>query len=609
MGKDKVEKYLFGADIDVREDGDKLKENLHDINKDKIFLQYANKSLPLNKKKSRAGLTPYTGVFNKQQKTHILRRLTFGSTLNDMAALSGLTAAQAVDAMVTKATVPPGPPLNFYESFYQDSSLVPYGQTWVGATRYVGSTRAWRIYSLKAWWLDNMLNQDMTIEEKMILFLHSNYPIEMYNGPGRPNFHYQYMELLRTHCLGNLKDFVKDLTFSGAMLWYLNGRVNTKTAPDENYGRELQELFTVGKEGNTYSEADVIAAAKVLTGWRTNEPTSANPSNNWETYFLASQHDTTTKTFSSYYNNATISPDNTNAAGYGANEVDDMIEMIFNHGASDIAKFFARRIYRFFVYYDIDSTVESTIISGLAQTLISNNWEIKPMLLQLFKSDHFFDTANMDCMIKSPADYFVSFFRNINFEVPTPQSANSAVFERYYFHHRLSQNYMKLNGMSIGDPPNVSGWPANYQVPFYNQIWVNSDTMPKRLSYTDYFLRSSGMYAAPAGYGNSTTYFKIDLIGFVEDIHSTLTPPSSVEDPNILISEIVDIFLGVGISQASKNYYKSILLGGQSGDYYWTFAWNDYKAQPNNNTYKSLVENRLRTLFIDMLHLPEHHLA
>lgn len=602
MGKDntelyekEVEKFAVNGDIKGLKNGQEF-----DINKDDTFLKYANQSLPLNKKKSRAGLTPYTGAFTKKHKTHILRRLTFGSKLGDMQALSGMTAAQAVDAMVTQAANAPAPPINFYEPFYQDSSLVPYGQTWVGATRYVGSTRAWRIYSLKSWWLDNMMNQNMTIEEKMVLFFHSNYPIEIYNGPGRPNFSYQHLEMLRTYCLGNLKDFIKALSIDGAMLWYLNGRVNTKTAPDENYARELQELFTVGKEGNTFTEPDVLEAAKVCTGWRTREPTAANPTLAWESYFNQGSHDTTTKTFSSYYGNTTISPDNSNPAGYGANELDDLVDMIFTYGAQDIAKLFVRRLYRFFVYYDIDSTVESTIIAPLAQTLINGNWEILPVLKQLFKSDHFFDVANMDCIIKSPIEYFMGIWRNMNFEIP----ANASHEERGLFFHRLNQNYLRLNGQNIGDPPNVSGWPATYQVPFYNQIWINSDTAPKRMVYTDYFLRSAGYYV------KSGVYYKIDFIALLEDIDATLTPPvTTVSDPNIVISELVDIFLGIGISQTSKDYYKSILLSGQSSDYYWTFAWNDYKANPTNTTYRTVVETRLRNLFMELLRLPEHHLA
>lgn len=610
---------ILDGDLVERLSADKLQKKSYDINSDKVFLKYANKSLPLSNKKSRAGLAPYTGAFSLKHKKHILRRLTFGSKLDDLRALDGLTADQAVDAMVTKAVTPPAPPVNHYENFYQDSSLVPYGQTWVDATRYVGSTRAWRIYSMKAWWTENMMTQDMTIEEKMLLFFHSNYPIEMYNATGRPNFQYRYLELLRTHCLGNLKDFVKGLTLDGAMLWYLNGRVNTKNAPDENYARELQELFSVGKEGNTFLESDVVAAAKVLTGWRTREKTAANPTTPWEVYFLAGQHDTTTKTFSSYYNNTTISPDNSNPAGFGANEIDDLINMIFTHGAQEIAKLFAKRIYRFFVYYDIDATTESVVINGLAQTLIANNWEIKPMLKQLFKSEHFFDVANMDCAIKSPLDYFIGLFRNLNFEVPSTAS----IEERYTFYHRLNQTYIKLNGMNIGDPPNVSGWPANYQVPFFDQIWINSDTMPKRLIYTDYFTRSAGIYI------KSGVYFKMDLIGFVEDLDyapansaagimyvvnypdPTLTSagPPSVGEPDWLVRAFASMFLGLELTPASLDYYKGILLSGQTSNYYWTSAWNNYKSNPSNNTYKNIIETRLRNLLKEMLHLPEHHLA
>src|SRR4051812_47350170 len=138
------------------------------------------------------------------------------------------------------------------------------------------------------------------------------------------------------------------------MLRYLNGYLNTNTAPDENYGRELQELFTVGKGADNasplFSEADVKAAARVLTGWTLNINTNS-------AVFIPSRHDTSNKPFSSYYNNTTVTGRTGTTAG--DLELDDMLAMIFSN--NDVALHICRKLYRWFVYYDIDAATETNV--------------------------------------------------------------------------------------------------------------------------------------------------------------------------------------------------------------------------------------------------------
>src|SRR6478672_11169439 len=142
------------------------------------------------------------------------------------------------------------------------------------------------------------------------------------------------------------------------MLRYLNGYLNTATAPDENYGRELQELFTIGKDPVTnlapYAEDDVKNAAKILTGHRIN-------GNTFSYFFDATRHDSTDKTFSTFYNN-TVIKGRTGAAG--AQETDDLLNMIF--AKNEVSKFIVRKLYRWFVYYVIDETTEANVIEPLA---------------------------------------------------------------------------------------------------------------------------------------------------------------------------------------------------------------------------------------------------
>lgn len=555
----------------------------YDLLKDEIFMKYANKSLPLQKKKTRAGLSPYTGPFTKKHATHLLKRTMFGAKATDVNSIMNMTASQAVDLVLGNANlVTPAPPVNYYENFYNSTQNIPYGGTWINQPYPSQQENNYRRLSLQAWWMNNILTQKVSIQEKMILFMTNFFPVELSNG-GVASQTYNYLDLMRTHCLGNLKSFVMALTTDPAMLYYLNGRQNTASAPDENYGRELQELFTIGKLGNVFTEQDVIEASKVLTGWQVDYTTNTS-------YFTPSRHHTGTKSFSSFYNNTSI-PYAPGATG-GMTELTALINMIFTK-QQEVAKHFCRNIYRFFVYYDIDANIESTIINGMATTMISNNWEIKPVLEILLKSDHFFDSNMMDCFIKTPMDYYLGMMRTADFQMPSSYSIEDA--------HRLliniSNTHLRLIGMKPGDPPNVSGFQAYYQTPFFHQAWINSDTLPRRVKTMSDFVGSLGIYV------KSGMYHKMDWLNFVN------TQISNPSNPDVIVQETVDYFLGIGLSQASRDYYKSHLLSNQTSNFYWTVAWNDYVNFPNNAVYKGVIETRLRNMIVDMFRLAENHLS
>jgi len=196
-----------------------------------------------------------------------------------------------------------------------------------------------------------------------------------------------------------------------AMLRYLNGYLNTKTSPDENYGRELQELFTVGKGPDSkYTEDDVKAAAKILTGFRIN-PFSSPISY----FFLFTDHDTSTKQFSAFYGNKKITG---RAFNDGEKELDDLVQMLFDN--TETARHICRKLYQFFVYYEITSDVEQNIIRPLADIFRQNNFQFKPVLEKLFKSQHFYDSLNLNCVIKSPLDYSIGMIRE--FDINTKKS-------------------------------------------------------------------------------------------------------------------------------------------------------------------------------------------
>ena len=363
------------------------------------------------------------------------------------------------------------------------------------------------------------------------------------------------------------------------MLVYLNGQVNTASAPDENYGRELQELFCCGKGPDSqYTESDVKMAAKVLTGWR-------NDSTKFTSYFTASRHDTTTKQFSAFYQNKTIA--GRTGATAGDQEVNDLMDMIFS--TNEVAKYVCRRIYRWFVYYEIDAAIEANVITPLAAIFRNSNYELKPVLNALLSSEHFFDPAIMGCQIKSPVDMVVGMCRELNVQFPPATDYAS----NYGLWNYLVNSVANMQ-QNIGDPPDVSGWKAYYQAPQFYEIWINSDTYPKRVQFTDTMCVS--------GYTYNSKKIIVDGIAYAQ----TLSNPG---DPNILLNDVLKYLFRIDLSAASKaQIKKDILLGGQVTDGYWTDIWNTYISTPTNTANATLVKNRLRDLLKYCMDLSEFQL-
>ncbi|MEZ5045454.1 MAG: DUF1800 domain-containing protein [Chitinophagaceae bacterium] len=555
------------------------REKKYDILQDPLVKKYANQKSPLGFKHHRASLSAYTGTWGDKQKIHLLRRTMFGVSPATLNALSSMTMSQAVDVIINAAPANPTPPLNYYENVYADPTLVPLGSTWVNAGFGDTTVNFYRLLSIKGWWIQNILNQSLSIEEKMIFFWH-NYFVTESKVVSQALIQYPYLDLLRQHALGNFKQLVKEITKNPMMLLYLNGHYNIKNSPDENYARELQELFTLGKGTNLWTEDDVKAAAKVLTGFRVNSTSTGY-------VFSPAQHDSGNKVFSAFYNNHVVVGQ---PGANGENELDDLLNMIFNQDTT-VAKHFCRRLYRFFIYYDIDTIIENDIISGLAQTLINNNWDVKPVLSQLFKSDHFYDTNTMDCLIRTPLDYYTGMMKTFVVDMP-----GSLGLEEEYKAYLKIASLCEQNGLEIGSPPSVSGWPAYYQSPQYHEMWINSDTIPKRMKNSDDILSTNGVYVT------SNFKLKCDVIQFVQ----TLSDPSN---PDTLIDDCLKYLFALTISQSKKDEFKSFLLSGQAQNYYWTNAWNDYITFPSNTTYEGIVRSRLQNMLVEMCRMAEYHLS
>jgi uncharacterized protein (DUF1800 family) len=200
---------------------------------------FANKVLP-KVARTQAGLEQYAGVWTSDQVMHLLRRTTFGPSQDHVAALMAETMNGAVDLLLVPQPEEPSAPL-----VTDARDLTAIGTTWVNSLYQSADPTVTfdpsglRQTSLRAWWMGLLMNQSLSIREQMTLFWHNHFVTEMLSI-GDPRYAYQYSALLRRNALGNVKELVRAVTVDGAMLVYLNGYLNRKQGPDENYARELQ---------------------------------------------------------------------------------------------------------------------------------------------------------------------------------------------------------------------------------------------------------------------------------------------------------------------------------------------------------------------------------
>lgn len=534
------------------------------------------------------GLEPYIGPWDFEQAAHLLRRVGFGVKKSDLDLLIGMTMEQAVNYVLN--IVQPAAddlPLNNYyfpgngqdpEDGYDDPN-VALGDTWVNAD-YDNAAEGYRTESFRGWWFDKMLHDDASVREKMTLFWHNHFATQtesVFYG----KVCYQHNKLLRDHCLGNFKTLTKEVTKNVMMLFYLNGYLNVKDAPDENYARELQELFTIGKDNpDHYTEEDVVQAARVLTGW-----TIDSYLTDIHTIFYGPNHDTGDKQFSAFYNNTVIQGQSGNTAGEA--ELDALLDMIF--AKNEVAEYLCRKFYRWFVYYHIDATAEANVIQPLAQMFRSNGYEIKPVIETLLKSTHFFDAVNKGCYIRTPVDIVLGSMRSFNMGIPSEIPWDDLVMKY------ILRNFMESQQMLPGDPPNVAGWQAYRQSPQYYRMWINSNTS-----------RNRNFYVLAMFSGNLATSPTNILAFNPMDFASQFSDPG---DPVKLIDDTLKLLLPQPLSATKKAFLKAILLSGLPSDSYWTVAWFDYVNNPTDPMSVTVVKTRLTYMLANIMVLPEYQLA
>jgi len=481
---------------------------LHGVEKPSLNQGHIDPRFRPSKRHITTGLNPYSGPWTNAERLHLLKRCLFGVSLNDLRHFQSMSLDQMIDTLL-QANPNPAPPINDYNDGDFKDPEIPYGQTWINSNyRYIlnlprniqAEIFVRRFYSFKFWWMRQILHSPRTIHEKLTFFWHNHFAVQLSNifvgilG-------YQYYMTLRQHALGHFPTLVRAITLDPAMLLYLNGAENVKDQPDENYARELQELFTIGKGPDSgYTEHDVRQAARILTGWTLNLDNRGKII----TTFVPSNHDRGNKQFSAFYNHQRI-----RGQWDGHRELDALIEMLTTHPTS--ARFLCRKLYRFFVYPIITEETEQRVIQPLAELYRREGYQIRPVLRALLSSEHFFDPL---------------LWRGTHMAFPP----NSTIAERAAWSQLLYYGSV-ITGLEIGDPPSVAGWPAYYLAPQYDLTWITTSTIKNRTFVTDYLM----FVGLEDSQGNTAIY--ADWLAFVQD----LTNP---EDPNALIQQASQLFLG-----------------------------------------------------------------
>ncbi|MAU71614.1 MAG: hypothetical protein CML04_05900 [Pseudozobellia sp.] len=374
-----------------------------------------------------ASLAPYNTPLNRSKAAHLYRRLGFSASAQTIDQAEGQNAGSLVDTLINQALAQPPVTAptwadwngsNYPEDDEQRNSMVRQQR---------------QEFSLA--YTNQMLNNNL---RDRLSFFWSNHFVTELKVYECNSFLYHYIDCLQRNAIGNFKTFVSEIGLTDAMLYYLDGVYNNGHNPNENYARELYELFTLG-EGNGYTEEDIIETARALTGYVERGELGCE-----SVQFRDDRHDTESKTILGQTGNW----------GY-----DDVIDILFEQRSNEIAEFICRKLYEFFVHPDSQDAAGNaqTIISGMASTFLANNFEIAPVLSQLFKSQHFFDDEAIGVIIKSPFDIYFNLLKESSFTYDDV-TVSSMV------------NYSALLSQELFNPFDVAGWQRD-------RSWINTNFM------------------------------------------------------------------------------------------------------------------------------------
>ena len=487
----------------------------------------------------RADLSPFAGTWTQAHATHLVRRTHFGASRADVvSALVRGSAASAVDALIEAAQARP----------------LPDEPSWANSTTTNGGTNIERLYEWQRGWYAEMIEGGL--REKMLLFWHDHF------ATGHAVYYHaafavDYLTFLRERAMGPFRPMLEGVGKKPAMLRFLDNDTNRVGDINENYAREILELFSLGLTGpngeTNYTQQDIIETARALTGWVVNESRIRGD-------FDASRHDTGSKTILGQTGNWSVNGD-----------ADDVVDLIFSQRGDAVAHFIAGKLYAWFVH----PVPNAGVVAALADVLKTNDFDTAVAVRSLLTSAHFYDEAVVGARIKSPMELLLGLTRELGI---TP---SQAALERF---RTASQSI----GQEVLNPPSVEGWPG-YDDPLEYRAWVTTGTIPERRGMADNAVFGSDVFS---------TYDPLPLVEQLSDKF----------DPYRITRDFADHFLAVPLTEAASDALaEQTVLDGVPTSYtreerqgFWTEIVI---------SAEEVAADRLRNLISALVNLPEYQLV
>ena len=369
-------------------------------------------------------------VSNRLKNQHLLWRSAFGPMAENAAELDNITPASLWRLLVNTSSKAPDKievAQNLVEGFFKgvkDLADLQKRELTKEQKKQVQEQSRDDLKNLNIRWLEEMINSEAQLREKISLFWHGHFACRVINS----YYQQELLQVIRENALGNFRSLLKGVSKSASMLQFLNNQQNKKQHPNENFAREVMDLFTMGR-GN-YTENDVKEAARAFTGWGFNLQ--------GEFVFRRNLHDEGSKTV---------------LGKTGNFEGDDIIELLLQQ--KQTAKFITKKIYK----YLVNEIVDDAKVEWLSNRFYQNDYDIKKLLEDIFTSDWFYLEKNIGIKIKSPVELLAGIRRLLPMEMENDQS--QLLFQRTL-------------GQVLFYPPNVAGWPGG-------RNWIDSSSLMLRL--------------------------------------------------------------------------------------------------------------------------------
>jgi Protein of unknown function (DUF1800) len=409
-------------------------------------------------------LAPYRGPWSPRLAAHLLRRAGFGGSPSEIAAASSAGMDRAVDRLVrfVPDSLPAQPPGNIAYEFGPMADRMQLRRA---------------VILTGVWWLNRMLQTANPLQEKMVYFWSNHFTSGVGQGGITPQMMVNQNDLFRSYALGDYARLTHEISRDPAMLLYLNNNQNRAQHPNENYARELMELFTLGV-GN-YTEEDVRQSARSFTGWTVNRRAGD------VAMFNPRFHDDGSKTFLGRTGNFTG---------------DDIVDIIMQQPAT--AKYMAHKFARNFIY----DNPEPELIDGLAVRFRESRYDVGALMNMILRSNVFYSDRAYRAVVKSPLEMVIGAHKSLGATSVEPGAL--AALDRM--------------GQTPFRPPNVAGWPGG-------ALWVNTGTLLMRINYLNQLAlaKSSAAAASAAGSGQMTDGAMMD-----DTSPAALRMPANVADPS-----------------------------------------------------------------------------